>query len=213
MTTRQKGEIMTDYIATVRGVLPNGRSWSTARHITSNQSESALLTTWDNAWTTQWNLATTGIAVAYTSGTTITEFEVGTLNGTMRKTSKSVSTASLAGSDANSAGAQGTAIVIDWPSAGTLRNQRGRQKLPAPAVDMAVDGVLTSTAATNFKANIDAIATAIRADGSTFFVFPRYATLGGIAAYTKTILVGNVLVRDQLGSQNKRERKVTKTYH
>jgi hypothetical protein len=204
---------MTDYVATVRGVLPNGRSWSTARHITSAQSESALLTTWTNAWTTQWNLATTGIAVAYTSGTTITEFEVGTLNGSMRKISKSIGTASLAGTDSNSAGAQGTSIIVDWPSAGTLRNQRGRQKLPAPAVDMAVDGVLTNTAATNFKNNVDAIATAIRADGSTIFVFNRYATLTGVAAFTKTVLIGNVLVRDQLGSQNKRERKVAKTYH
>lgn len=205
---------MNDYVATVRGVLPNGRAWSTSRHITSNQSEAALLTTWQNAWTTAWNLATTGIAVAYTSGTTVTQFEVATLNGSMLKTSKSLGSASLAGSDANSAGAQGTAIVVDWPSAGTLRRQRGRQFLPAPAVDMAVDGVLTNTAATNFKANIDSVATAVRADGSTFFVFNRNKTFtDGAAPFTKTILVGDVLVRDQLGSKNRRERKVPKTYH
>lgn len=205
---------MADYVATVRGVLPNGRAWSTSRHITSNQSEAALLTTWQNAWTTQWNLAVTGFGVAYTAGTTITQFEVGTLNGTMNKVSKSTATVALAGTDANSAGAQGTAIIVYWPSAGTLKRQRGRQKLPAPAVDMAVDGVLTNTAATNFKANVDAVATAIRADGSTIFVFNRYKTAtDGAAPFTKTVLVGNVLVRDQLGSQNKRERKVPKTYH
>lgn len=203
-----------NYLATVRGVLPNGRAWSTSRHITSNQSEGALLTTWQNAWTTQWNLATTGFAVAYTAGTTITQFEVATLNGTMVKTSKSQASVSLVGTDANSAGAQGTAIIVDWPSAGTLRRQRGRQFLPAPAVDMAVDGVLTGTAATNFKNNVDAVATAVRADGSTFFVFNRVKTFtDGAAPFTITVLIGNVLVRDQLGSKNRRERKVPKTYH
>lgn len=205
---------MTDYLATIRGVLPNGRPWSTSRHITSAQSEAALLTTWGNAWTTQWNLAVTGFGVAYTAGTTVTQYEVATLNGTMNKISKSTSTPALAGTDANSAGAQGTAVIIDWQSAGTLKRQRGRQKMPAPAVDMSVDGVLTNTAATNFKANIDAIATAIRADGSTLFVFNRYKTVtDGAAPFTKTVLIGNALVRDQLGSQNKRDRKVPKTYH
>jgi hypothetical protein len=203
---------MTDYVATVRGVLPNGRPWSTARHITSNQSEAALLTTWSNAWTTAWNLATTGLAVMYTSGTTVTQFEVGTLNGTMVKVSKSQSTASLAGTDANFATAQGTAVIVDWQSAGTLRNQRGRQKLPPTADDFAIDGVLVGAAPANFKAAMDSIATAIRADGSTLFVFNRYATIRGIPAYTKTVLIGNALIRNQLGSQNKRERKVPKTY-
>lgn len=204
---------MADYVAITRGVLPNGRAWSTSRHITSAQSEAALLTTWQNAWTSAWSLAVTGLGVMYTAGTTITQYEVGTLNGTMRKISKSDATVALAGTDANSAGAQNTAVIVDWQSAGTMRNQRGRQFLPAPAVDMAVDGVLTNTAATNFKAAMDSIATAIRADGSTLFVFPRYATEGGVAAYTKTVLIGNALIRDQLGTKAKRERKVAKTYH
>lgn len=203
---------MTDYVAIVRGVLPNGRSWSTSRHITSNQNESTLLATWANAWTSAWNTATTGLATVYTAGTTITEFEVGTLNGTMRKVSHSTQTAALAGSNASDAGAQNTAIVVYWGSAGTLRNQRGRQKLPAPAEDQVVGGVLSATPATNIKTAMDAVATAVRADGSTYFVFPRYTTEAGIPAYTKTVLIGNALVRNQLGSENKRERKVTKTY-
>ena len=203
---------MADYVAIVRGVLPNGRGWSTARHITSAQSESALLTTWDNAWTSAWNLATTGLATLYVAATTINEFEVGTLNGTMRKVSKSVSTAALVGSATGDAGADNTSIIVDWASAGTLRNQRGRQKLPAPAESQVAGGVLGSTPATNVKAAMDSIATAIRADGSTLFVFPRFTTEAGIAAFTKTVLIGNALIRNQLGSQNRRERKVTKTY-
>lgn len=203
---------MTDYVAIVRGVLPNGRSWSTSRHITSNQSEAALLTTWDNAWTTAWNVMTTGLSTLFTAATTITEFEVGTLNGSMRKVSKSINTASLAGTSAAVAGSQNTSIIVDWASAGTLRNQRGRQKLPAPAQDQVADGVLLSTPATNVKTAMDSIATAVRADGSTYFVFPRYATETGVPAFTKTVLIGNALIRNQLGTQTKRERKVTKTY-
>ena len=203
---------MTDYVATVRGVLPNGRSWSTSRHITSAQSEAALLTTWANAWTSAWNLATTGLATVFTASTTITYFEVGTLNGTMRKVSKSPDTVSLVGSATGDAGADNTAIIVDWASAGTMRNQRGRQFLPAPAESQVLGGVLSATPAGNIKAAMDSIATAVRADGSTYFVFPRYDTEGGVPAFTKTILIGNALVRDQLGSQRKRERKVTKTY-
>jgi uncharacterized membrane protein len=203
---------MTDYVATVRGVLPNGRGWSTSRHITSNQSEAALLTTWQNAWTTAWNLATTGLATVYTANTTITYFEVGTLNGSMRKTSKSPATVSLVGTATGDAGADNTAIVVDWLSSGTLRNQRGRQKLPAPAESQVAGGVLLSTPATNVKAAMDSIVTAVRADGSSYFVFPRYATEAGVPAFTKTQLIGNALIRNQLGTQNKRERKVAKTY-
>jgi hypothetical protein len=203
---------MADYVAIVRGVLTNGRGWSTSRHITSAQSEAALLTTWENAWSSAWTLATTGLATLYTAGTTIDEFEVGTLNGTMRKVSKSVATAALTGSDGGLSGNPATAIIVDWQSAGTLRNQRGRQKLPGPADSQAIGGVLLGTPAANVKAAMDSIATAIRADGSTMFVFPRYATETGVPAYTKTVLIGNALIRNQLGSQNRRERKVTKTY-
>lgn len=203
---------MTDYVATVRGVLPNGRSWSTSRHITSAQSEAALLTTWANAWTSAWNLATTGLATVYTATMSITDFEVGTLNGTMRKVSKSPDAVSLVGTATGDAGSDNTAIIVDWNSAGTMRNQRGRQFLPAPAESQVAGGVLLSTPATNIKAAMDSVATAVRADGSTYFVFPRYETEGGVAPYTKTILIGNALVRNQLGSQRKREKKVSKTY-
>lgn len=203
---------MTDYVAIVRGVLPNGRGWSTSRHITSNQSDAALLTTWQNAWTSAWNLAVTGLKTVYTANTTITQFEIGRLDGSMRKVAKTQANVSLVGTNATDAGADNTAIVVDWLSAGTLRNQRGRQKLPAPAEDQVVGGVIQATPGANIKAAMISIATAVRADGSTYFVFPRYTTETGVPAFTKTVLIGDPEVREQLGSQNKRERKVAKTY-
>lgn len=202
---------MTDYIATVRGVLPNGRTWSTSRHITSGQTESALLTTWQNAWTTAWNLATTGLATVYTSGTTITQFEVGTLNATMRKISKSDATVSLAGTATGDGLPNNDAIIVDWTSSNTQRYGRGRMMLPAPAESQTTNDALNSTPATNVKAAINSVKTAVTADGSTFFVFPRFATQSGQAAYAKTVLT-SIAVRNQLGSQRKRTKKEAKTY-
>lgn len=202
---------MTDYIATVRGVLPNGRSWSTSRHITSSQAASALLTTWQNAWTTAWNLATTGLATVYEPGTTITEFEIGTLNGTMNKVAKVTAAVSLAGSATGTGLPASNSIVVDWSSTITQRYGRGRQALPAPADTQAADDDLTPTAGANVKAAIQSIQTAVQADGSTFFVFSRFKTLSGNPQYGKTV-TSSFAVRKKLGTQRKRNRKVAVTY-
>lgn len=123
---------MSDYVAFVRGVLPNGRPWSTERKITSVQSPSALLTTWQNAWTTAWNLATTGLATVYNAATTITQFEVGTLDGSMRKVAKTVANVNLVGSDANDPISGNNSIVVHWTSAVTQKYGQGFMKLPPP---------------------------------------------------------------------------------
>jgi hypothetical protein len=202
---------MTDYLATVRGVQPNGRTWSTSRHITSNQTEAALLTTWQNAWTTAWNLATTGLATVYSSGLSITQFEVGTLNGTMRKVSKSLANVSLAGTATGTSLPANNSIVVDWTSAGVQRYQRGRQQLPAPADDQVVNDDLVSGTATNVKAAMVSVHTAVNADGSTYFVFPRFTTEGGQPAYTKTV-ISTPLVRNKTGSQRRRYKKEVVSY-
>lgn len=202
---------MTDYIAIVRGVQPNGRSWSTSRHITSNQTEAALLTTWQNAWTTAWNLATTGLNTVYTTGLTITQFEVGTLNGTMRKISKSTANVSLAGIATGTSLPANNSIVVDWTSNTTQRYGRGRQQLPAPADSQVVNDDLVAGTATNVKAAMNSIHTAVNADGSTYFVFPRFPTQGGQPAFTKTV-VTTPLVRNKTGSQRKRYKKEVVSY-
>lgn len=202
---------MSDYIAYVRGTLPNGRSWSTERRITSGQPEATLLTTWANAWTTAWNLATTGLGVMYDANTKITQFEVGTLNGTMRKVSKSLDPVSLAGTSTGDPYSANNSVVWTWESAVTQKYGRGNQKLPPPT-EAFVDGdILTATAGANFKAAAASIKAAITADGSTFFVAPKYATESGQAAFAKTVLT-TVQVRQQLGTERKRTKKEPKTY-
>lgn len=202
---------MTDYVAYVRGVLLDGRAWSTERHITSTQSASALLTTWDNAWTSAWNLATTGLATVYDTGTSITQFEIGTLNATMHKVAKTTATVSLAGSASGTALPGANSIVVDWTSTVTQKYGRGRMALPAPADSQVTGDTLSATPGANVKAAIQSVQTAVQADGSTFFVFPRFATISGQPAFAKTVLTA-FSVRKQLGTQRRRTRKTTKTY-
>jgi hypothetical protein len=202
---------MADYIAYVRGVLADGRSWSTERHITSTQSPSALLTTWQNAWTSAWNLATTGLATVYEAGTSITGFEIGTLNGSMHKIAKSTATVSLAGTATGTGLPGANSIVVDWTSTTTQKYGRGRMALPAPADTQVADDSLLATPGANVKAAMQTVQNGVQADGSTFFVYPRFATQSGQPAFTKTVLTA-FSVRKQLGTQRRRTRKVTKTY-
>lgn len=202
---------MADYVAFVRGVLPNGRSWSTERKITSTQSPSALLTTWQTAWTSAWNLAVTGLKVIYDANTKITEFEVGTLNGSMRKIAKTTATVNLVGTDGGDPISANNDIVILWESTVTQKYGRGFMKLPPPTEAMVNGLVIGATPGANIKAAILSVQTAVQADGSTFFVAPRFATESGQPAFAKTV-TGTFFVREQLGDMRTREQKVPKTY-
>ena len=202
---------MADYVAFVRGTLPNGRPWSTSRKITSTQSPSALLTTWQNAWTSAWNLAVTGLNVMYDANTKITEFEVGTLDASMRKVAKAPATVSLVGTDAGDPLPASNSVIVYWTSAVTQKYGHGFNKLPPPTETFSDGLTITATGGANFKAAVQSIQTAIEADGSTFFVAPRYLTESGQAAFAKTVLTA-FQVREQLGDERLRENKVTKTY-
>ena len=202
---------MADYVAFVRGVLPNGRPWSTQRKITSTQSPSALLTTWQNAWTSAWNLAVTGLNVVYDANTKITEFEVGTLDANMRKVAKATAAVNLVGTDAGDPISANNAVIVYWTSAVTQKYGHGFNKLPPPTEAFVNGLTITATGGANIKAAILSIKTAIQADGSTFFVAPRYLTESGQPAFAKTVLT-NYEVREQLGDERLREQKVAKTY-
>lgn len=202
---------MADYQCFVRGALPNGRSWSIQRKITSNQAAATLLTTWANAWTTAWNLATTGLGAMYDPLTKITEFEVGTLNASMRKIAKNLDPVNLVGTGAGDPYSANNTVIWTWESTTTQKYGRGFNRLPPPT-EAFVDGdILTATAGANFKAAAGSIFTAITADGSTFFVDPKFETESGQPAFAKTVLT-SVQVREQLGTERKRTKKEPKSY-
>jgi hypothetical protein len=202
---------MADYVAFVRGTLPNGRPWSTQRKITSTQSPSALLTTWQNAWTSAWNLAVTGLNVVYDANTKITEFEVGTLDANMRKVAKTTAAVNLVGTDAGDPLSANNSVVVYWTSTVTQKYGHGFNKLPPPTENFANGLEISATGGADIKAAITSIKAAITADGSTFFVAPRYLTESGQPAFAKTVLTA-FEVRKQLGDERLRESKVSKTY-
>lgn len=202
---------MTDYYAQVFGVFPNGRKWSTGRHITSNQSEAALLTTWQNAWTAAWTDGTHGLQAMYPVGTKITEFFVTTLNGNFTQRSKEGIPVSLPGTNAGASLPSQISMVISWRSARVGRHYRGHQGLAAPAEDQVINDFLTGPGTIRLKAAMQAIQTAIQADGSTFFGFNRFALADGTPAGDKVVYT-SLLVRDKVGTMDPRTTDETATY-
>lgn len=194
---------MTDYYAQVFGVFPNGRVWSTGRHITSSQTEPALLTTWQNAWTAAWTDGTHGLDAMYPVGTKITEFTVSTLNGDFTERSKSGAGVNLLGINTGTSLPSQVSMVISWRSTRVGRHYRGHQSLAAPAEDQVVNDMLTGPAVTRLKAAILAIQAAIQADGSTFFGFNRIALKNGTPAGDKVVYT-TPMVRDKIGTQDNR---------
>lgn len=202
---------MTDYFAQIHGVLPNGRSWSTGRHITSSQTEGGLLTTWGNAWTAAWTPTGTGLATLFSTGLTLTGYTVSTLDATMRQLTKSSTTVSAAGVATGTSLPSNNSIVVDWRSTSLKRSARGRQALPPPADNQVTNDNLIAGSATNVKNGLLSVQSAIQADGSSFFVFNRHPLVDGTPAYHKTIIT-SLVVRNKVGSQRKRYRKEVSSY-
>ena len=203
---------MTDYYAQVFGHFNNARKWSTGRHITSNQSPAALLTTWSNAWTTAWNDATNGFKLNYPTGLAITNVQIATLDGTMKQTAKVGAPLALAGTSAGFPLPTSLAVVLAWSSSTQIgRTKRGHMAMPAPAENAVLNDTLTGTAQGQFSAAINLVKSAINADGSTFFVYPKFVTSTGIPAFTKTV-TDVVKARDKMGSMDERMETEGATY-
>jgi hypothetical protein len=200
-----------DYYAQVVGQYANGRSWSTARHIRSNQSLASLLVTWQNAWTAAWNDAAHGLNAIYPVGTSVTDFTVAQLGPAMQQTAKVENGAALPGTDVANSLPTFNSIVISWRAATIGRHDRGHMSLPAPAEDVVVQDKLTGPTIARVKAAIVAVQTAIQADGSTFFVVNRLPLKDGTPPGSVVTLT-TPLVRDKLGKQAKRYRKEIAVY-
>jgi hypothetical protein len=201
-----------DYLCEVHGLFPNGEAWSTSRHITSSQAPATLLTTWKNAWVAAWTDGTHGLNAIYPTGTSLETFVVRTLDAQLRSTAAVSVAEHHAGVDTNTTLPAEISIVVTWRSStGIGRTKRGHQALPAPAGDVVGNNNLTGPAQTRVSAAMNALKAAITADGSTFFLAPRFDTLHGIPAFTKTV-TDIVQCRDKVGRAEKRYRKQASIY-
>jgi hypothetical protein len=202
---------MTDYYAQMHGVMPSGDSWSTGLHITSNQSRSALLTTFSNAWIAAWTNGTYGLNTLYFTGTTTTSYSVANLNGTMQQVQKDRLTSVTPGTSSDTALPDQNAIVVSLRSPFIQAYGRGRIYLPPPVEGIVNAGEYTSAAMTRVKTAVQSVFTAIQSDGSTIFVTNMKALKDGTPPFRKTVIT-SILVSRKPGSQDRRAERELPNY-
>ena len=203
---------MTDFYCQVFGLLPNGEKWSTGRHITSGRPLATMLSVWGAAWDSAWTNGTYGLQGIYPTDLTVTGYSAASLDGNMREIAKQLLSASHAGVDSADSLPSNVSIVLSWRSSQDVRKTaRGNQKLPGPSNDKVIDDKLDSVVQGHVSAAINAVKSAVIADGSTFFVFPRFNTFSGPLALSKTV-IDTVTCRDKVGTMKKRIRKEAATY-
>jgi hypothetical protein len=202
---------VTDYYAQMHGQFAGGIPWSTGLHITSNQSESALATTWSNAIQNLWTDGANGIETLYPLTTSLTQVTVATLNATMHEVTKTRIPKSIPGTSTADTLPYQEAVVISWRGNSVQRRGRGRMYLPALAEDQVNNDAVITAAGNRLKAAFTALASAIQADGSTIFVFPKKPTKDGTPAFTKTV-VTTPLVALKPARMSRRVRKVAPEY-
>ena len=178
---------MTDYRAVVAGHFENGDPWSFSWNITSNQTMPALLTTWSNAWIAAWTNGTYGLNTLYPTTTVMDTFTVYTLNGQLKATFKDQLISAQAGGSSDNGLPNEVGILVEKLSPSIAKTGRGFTYLPAPVEGVVVNGTYTVASMIRVKTAVTSVVTAVQADGSTLFVYPRVAPKSGIGVLTKTV--------------------------
>jgi hypothetical protein len=186
---------MADYMAQMHGTYGNGDSWSTGLRITSNQTESGLLTTFSAAWTAAWTDGVHGLQPLYHTDTATSFYSVATLSGNMHEVTKSVLPSITAGTAADTPLPNDTAFLVSLRSPFVQKWGRGRAFLPAPVEGVLVSNEFTLASATRVKAAFLAVLTAIRADGSTIFVTSLHPPKNGGGQFLKTVITSHIVAR------------------
>jgi hypothetical protein len=202
---------MTDYFAQVHGKFASNDVWSFGWRVTSNQTPSAFLTTWSNAWVAAWTDGTHGLDALYNTTTSIQSFSVATLNASMHQTAKVELVSAQPGTSSDTALPDLNAICVSLRSTNIQKHGRGRTFLPAPVEGIVDTGLYTSTAMTRVKAAVTAVRSAITADGSTQFVTNLKALKDGTPPYQKTVIT-SILVARKPSTQERRDDPLPANY-
>lgn len=202
---------MADYYCQVQGTFSTDLAWSFGAHVTSNQAEATLATTWNNAWVNAWTNATYGLQTLYPTSTEFTGTSVATLNATMHEVSKTRLADAAPGTAAGDTLPYINAVVISMRSTSIQKHGRGRMYLPA-LEETHVNGDIVIPAATaQIKTAVEAVFSAVTADGSTFFVTNKKPLKDGTPAYGKTVIT-SWLVSNKPARQSRRVKKVPALY-
>lgn len=203
---------MTDYKVQWGGTLPGGVAWTTGLGVTSSQPPAALLTTMEAALTDMWTNGTYGLGNQYAPGITLTQVEVITVDGTFKQTSKVIGPLALVGTSGDAPLTNDDTMTIRKENPGLARWQRGFMSLPAPVEGTLVNGKYTVPTRDRFGAALQAVRSAITADGSTVYIHTPASKPGTTyPPYTKTV-VTKLAASDKPGSRRQRTRKVKPSY-
>ncbi len=202
---------MTDYKAEVHGAYAGGRPWSFGVHITSTQPLSTLATTWTAAVNGAWTDGTHGLQAIYHTDTVVADTTVATLNGTMHETTKQLTPLSLAGTSSDTTLPWEVALCVSLRSGLIQRHNRGRMFLPAFVEGAVTNNIISSTTCTRVRDAIAAMFAAVRADGSTIFVFNRKALVDLTPPFQKTVITSQ-LVSNKPARQSRRTKSIIPTY-
>lgn len=203
---------MADYKVKFSGSLPGGIVWTSSLGVTSAQVPTTLLTTMEAALTDMWTNGTYGLGNQYAPAVTLTDVEVISVDGTFRETSKVIGSLSLAGTSGDAPLANDSTMTVRKLSPGLARWQRGFLSLPAPVEGTLVNGLYTVPTRDRFGHALEAVRTAINADGSTVYVHTPAARAGTTyPPYTKTVIT-KMSASTKPGSRRQRTRKVHGSY-
>lgn len=205
---------MADYYLRVEGNYTTDIEWGFGRHVTSAQSPSALLTTWTNAWVSAWTDGTHGLQTLYPTTTTMSRFSVATLDGLYLQTAKVQGTSSHAGTGTDDSLPFAMATLVALRSTTQIgKHARGHFYLPAMIETVVNADVLTPTAGARASLAVNAVRTAVQADGSTFFVVDvgNHRAVPPVLPGPKYVMDAAWTVSDKPATQRSRVKKVKPT--
>lgn len=208
---------MPDYKLEVHGHYSAAVTWSFGCHVNSAQDLATILTTWKTAWEATWSDAGHGLNILYPATTGIDEYRAYTLDSLMYSTAAATSGSTKVGTGTADSLPWEVSIVVSQRTAQTGPAGRGRLKLPAIIETSVNNNVLDSGDAGRISTAVNAVKSAINADGSTVFVVKHGRRASAkvpvaIPAGPKyTVLTWKV--SDKPASQKNRVRKIKGVYH
>ena len=207
---------MPDYKLEVHGHYSAAVDWSFGCHANSAQDLATILSTWKTAWEATWSDGGHGLNILYPATTGIDSYRAYLLDSDFWSTQVQTSGSTKVGTSVADSLPWEVSVVVSQRSVSSTPAGRGRIKLPAIIETSVNANVLDHGDGARMSTAVNAVKSAINADGSTIFVARR-----GVKATAKhpiavppgpkfTILTWKI--SDKVGSQKNRVKKIPAVY-
>lgn len=200
-----------DFRLNVFGLYGGSLPWSFSLRMTSTDSESTIAANLDSAVNAFWSDGTNGYHLLTNADVTLEGTSCATLNSTQHEVSKTTTPRHVAGTNANPSLPWDNAVVIGFTGPNITKADRGRIRLPAPAVDAVSAHVYTSTFVNHVKAVADVMFPAIRAGSGSYYSANALALVDGTPQYTHHSLSG-YHISNKPGTVRRRTSKLAPTF-